>query len=57
MKDHDKNKKSLYLKYWYVINVESSNKDSYEGYFLEVILNIQKDWINFIMIYHFYQKE
>ena len=43
MKDHDKNKKSLYLKYWYVINVESSNKDSYEGYFLEVILNIQKD--------------
>ena len=43
MKDHGINKKSSYLKYWYVINMESYNKGSYEGYFLEVILNIQKD--------------
>ena len=30
---------------------------SNEGYFLEVDFNIFKNYMNFIMTYHFYQKE
>ena len=33
------------------------NKESDEGYFLGIFFNILKNYINFIMIYHFYLKE
>ena len=36
---------------------ENYNEKGDEGYFLEVIFNIQKNCMNFIMIYHFYLKE
>ena len=37
--------------------IKSYNKESDEGYFLELIFNIPKNYMNFIMIYHFYLKE
>ena len=33
------------------------NEESNEGYFLEVMFNISTKLMNFIMTYHFYQKE
>ena len=37
--------------------IKYCNEESDEGCFLEVDFNILKNYINFIMIYHFYQKE
>ena len=37
--------------------MKSYNKESDEGYFLEVIFNIQKIYIIFTTIYHFYLKK
>ena len=37
--------------------VKSYNEESYEGYFFKLMFNILKNYINFIMIFHFYQKE
>ena len=35
--------------------IKNYNEESYERYFLEVMFNILKNYMNFIMIYHFYQ--
>ena len=37
--------------------IKSYNEESDEGYFLKLMFNILKNYMNFIMIYHFYQKE
>ena len=37
--------------------IKSYNEESDEEYFLEVKFNILKNHMNFVMIYHFYQKE
>ena len=37
--------------------IKNYNEESNEGYFLEVDVNILKNYMKFIMIYHFYQKE
>ena len=38
--------------------IKKYNEESDEGYFLEVdVQYILKNYMNFIMIYHFYQKE
>ena len=85
MKHYDKNKESLYLKYWAVNNLygwaisqklpvnnfkwieETSqlNKDFIKtvmkkimkDIFLKLMFNIQKNYMNFMMTYLFYQKE
>ena len=36
--------------------IKNYNEESNEGYFLEVDVNILKNYMKFIMIYHFYQK-
>ena len=85
MNDYDKNKESLYLKYWDVNNfycwallqkltvskfewiedtsqfnedfIKTIMKRAVKDVFLKLIYNILKNYINFIMIYTFYQKE
>ena len=37
--------------------IKNYNKECEEGYFLQLIFSILKNYMNFIMIYHFYQKE
>ena len=37
--------------------MKNYNEESDEGYFLEVDVQYLKNYMNFIMIYHFYQKE
>ena len=37
--------------------IESHNEENHEGYFFEVDINIQKNHMNSITIYKFYQKE
>ena len=37
--------------------IKSYNENSNEEYFLKLMFNIQKNCMNFIMIFHFYQKE
>ena len=37
--------------------IKNYNKESDEGYFLEVDVNILKKYMNFIMIYYFYLQE
>ena len=37
--------------------LKNYNEESNEGYFLEVDFNIVKNYMNFTMTYHFYQKE
>ena len=37
--------------------INNYNEESDEGYFLEVDVQYLKNYMNFIMIYHFYQKE
>ena len=36
--------------------IKNYNKKSDEGYFLKVMFNILKNYMNLIIIYHFYQK-
>ena len=36
--------------------IKNCNEDSDEGYFLEVDVQYLENYINFIMIYHFYLK-
>ena len=37
--------------------IKNYNEESDEGYFLKLIFNILKNYMNFIMIYHFYLKK
>ena len=37
--------------------IKDYNEESDEGYFLKLIFNILKNYMNFITIYHFHQKE
>ena len=37
--------------------IKNYNEESVEGYFLEVHVQYQKNYMNFITTYHFYQKE
>ena len=37
--------------------MKNFNEEDDEGYFLNLMFNILKNYMNFIMIYHFYQKE
>ena len=37
--------------------IKNDIKESDKGYFLENNVQILKNYMNFIMIYHFYQKE
>ena len=37
--------------------IKNYNEESDEGYFPKVDVNILKNYMNVIMIYHFYQKE
>ena len=37
--------------------IKNYNAESDEGYFLRLLFNILKNYMNFITIYHFYQKE
>ena len=37
--------------------IKRYNEESDEGYFLKLIFSILKNYMNFITIYHFYQKE
>ena len=37
--------------------LKNFNDESDEGYFLEMIFNIPRKYMNFIMTYHFYPKE
>ena len=37
--------------------IENYNEESDEGYFIEVMFSVMKNFMNFIMIYHFYRKE
>ena len=37
--------------------IKSCNEDSDGGYFLKLMFNILKNYMNFIMIYHFDLKE
>ena len=37
--------------------IKNYNEEINEGYFLKLMFNILKNYMNFIMIYHFYQKE
>ena len=41
----------------FIKNYCEESDEGYEGYFLKVMFNIVKNYMNFIMIYHFYQKE
>ena len=34
--------------------IKNYNEESDEGYFLKLMFNILKNYMNFIMIYHFY---
>ena len=34
--------------------IKNNNEESNEGYFLEVVFNILKNYMNFLMICHFY---
>ena len=36
--------------------IKNYNEESNEGYFLEVDFNTQKNYMNFAMTYHLYQK-
>ena len=37
--------------------IKNYNAESDEGFFLRLLFNILKNYMNFITIYHFYQKE
>ena len=37
--------------------IKNYNEESDTGYFLKLMLNILKNYMNVIMIYHFYQEE
>ena len=37
--------------------IKNYNAESDEGHFLRLLFNILKNYMNFITIYHFYQKE
>ena len=37
--------------------IKNYNEESNKGYFLEVDVQYPKNYMNFIMTYHFYQKE
>ena len=37
--------------------IKNYNEESNKGYFLEVNVQYPKNYMNFIMTYHFYQKE
>ena len=37
--------------------IKNYNAESDEGYLLRLLFNILKNYMNFITIYHFYQKE
>ena len=37
--------------------IKNYNEESDTGYFLNLMFNILKNYMNFIMIYHFYQEE
>ena len=37
--------------------IKNYNKESDERYFSKLMFNIPKNYMNFIMTYHFYQKE
>ena len=37
--------------------IKNYSEESDEGYFLKLMFNTQNSYMNFIMIYHFYQKE
>ena len=37
--------------------IKSYDKESYEGYFLRLMFNILKNYMNFTMIYHFHLRE
>ena len=37
--------------------IKNYNKEIDEGYFLKLMLNILKNYMTFIMIYHYYLKE
>ena len=71
MEDYDKNKESSYLNYWDVNNFEWIEdilslmkisqkvimKKVIKDIFSKLTLNIVKNYMAFIMIYYFYQKE
>ena len=37
--------------------MKNNNEERAEGYFLKLMFNILKNYLNFIIIYHFYLKE
>ena len=37
--------------------IKNHNGESDEGYFVELMFNVVDNYMKFIMIYHFYQKE
>ena len=37
--------------------IKSYDEESYEGYFLRLMFNILKNYMNFTMIYHFHLRE
>ena len=37
--------------------IKNYNKESDKRYFLKLMFNIRRNYLNFIMIYHFYHKE
>ena len=71
IKDYDKTKESSYLQYWGVNNLfgwvmlqkvpifnkKTIMKKVMKDVFLNLMFDILKNYVNFIMIYHFYQKK
>ena len=71
IKDYDKTKESSYLQYWGVKNLfgwvmsqkvpifnkKTIMKKVMKDVFLNLMFDILKNYVNFIMIYHFYHKK